>query len=197
MGQDPAAIREEIEHTRDHIGETVDALGYKADVPARAKDAVSERLDTAKDTVSERFGTLKSKVGGVGTQVSDAAPDAGEVADGARKAAGVAQENPLGLAVGAAAVGFLAGMVIPGTKLEDERIGPMADQVKEQARATGEEALDHGRQIAQETAKSVGEKAQEAVAEVKDEVQENAQEHAGQLADSARQSAEHLQPSDV
>jgi gas vesicle protein len=197
MGQDPAAIREQIEHTRDQIGETVDALGYKADVPARAKDAVSERLDTAKDAVSERFGMLKSKAGGVGTQVSDAAPDPGEVADGARRAAGVAQENPLGLAVGAAAVGFLAGMLIPGTKLEDERIGPMADQVKEQARATGEEALDHGRQIAQETAQSVGQKAQEAVAEVKDEVQENAQEHAGQLADSARQSAEHLQPSDV
>ncbi|MEA2215111.1 MAG: hypothetical protein QOK19_672, partial [Solirubrobacteraceae bacterium] len=25
MGQDPAAIREEIRHTRDHMGETVDA----------------------------------------------------------------------------------------------------------------------------------------------------------------------------
>jgi ElaB/YqjD/DUF883 family membrane-anchored ribosome-binding protein len=179
------------------MGETVDALGYKADVPARTKDAVTERVDTAKDAVSERLDTLKSKLGGVGTQVSDATPDAAELTDGARKAAGVAQENPLGLAVGAAAVGFLAGMLIPGTKIEDERIGPMADQVKEQAKATGEEALDHGKQIAQETAQSVGQKAQEAFAEAKDEVQENAQEHAGQLADSARQSAEHLQQSSV
>ena len=35
MGQDPAAIRQEIEQTRERMGDTVDALGYKADVPAR------------------------------------------------------------------------------------------------------------------------------------------------------------------
>ncbi len=43
MGEDPAAIREEIEQTRERMGETVDALGYKADVPARAKDSISDR----------------------------------------------------------------------------------------------------------------------------------------------------------
>lgn len=33
MGEDPAAIRQEIEQTRERMGDTVDALGYKADVP--------------------------------------------------------------------------------------------------------------------------------------------------------------------
>ncbi len=142
MGQDPAVIRREIEQTREHMGETVDALGYKADVPARAKDSVSDKVDS-----------LKSKITGVGSQVSDATPDAGDVKQGAQQAVGVVQENPLGLAIGAAAVGFLAGMLIPSTKIEDERIGPVADQVKEQAKQTGQEALEHGKQIAQETAR--------------------------------------------
>jgi gas vesicle protein len=163
------------------MGDTVDALGYKADVPARAKDSVSDKVDS-----------LKSKITGVGSQVSDATPDAGEVKQGAKQAVGVVQENPLGLAVGAAAVGFLAGMLIPSTKLEDERIGPMADQVKEQAKQTGQEALQHGKQIAQETAETASEKAQEAVAEVKDKAQESAQSHTQDVTESARQSAEQI-----
>jgi ElaB/YqjD/DUF883 family membrane-anchored ribosome-binding protein len=181
MGQDPAAIRKEIEQTREHMGETVDALGYKADVPARAKESISDKVDA-----------LRSKVTGVGSQVSDAAPEAGEVKQGAKQAVGVVQENPLGLAVGAAAVGFLAGMLLPHTRIEDERVGPMSDQLKEQARQTGEEALEHGKAIAQETAETAGTKAQEAAAEIKHRAQASTQAHAHELSESAAQSAEQL-----
>ena len=44
MGQDPAAIRQEIEQTRERMGDTVDALGYKADVPSRTKDSISDKV---------------------------------------------------------------------------------------------------------------------------------------------------------
>jgi hypothetical protein len=30
-------------------------------------------------------------------------------------------------------VGFVAGMLVPSSKLEDDKLGPMADQVKQQA----------------------------------------------------------------
>jgi gas vesicle protein len=178
MGQDPAAIRKEIEQTREHMGATVDALGYKADVPARARDSVSGKVDS-----------LKSKITGAGEHLAEAAPDSGEVRQGARKAVGLAQENPLGLAVGAMAVGFLAGTLAPSTSIEDERVGPVADQVKEQAKQSGEEALEHGRQIAQETAQTATQKAQEAVAEVKDQAQESAHTHARDMGESAKESA--------
>jgi ElaB/YqjD/DUF883 family membrane-anchored ribosome-binding protein len=143
MGQDPSEIRNDIEGTRARMGDTVEALGHKADVPGRAKEAVSNRL-----------GDVRSKISG-------ATPDSDEVKDGARHAAGVAQENPLGLAVGAAAVGFIAGMLIPSTRVEDERIGPMADDVKAKVKETGQEALERGKEVAREAASSTAEAARE------------------------------------
>ena len=68
MGEDPAAIREEIEGTRARMGDTVDALGYKADVPSRAKESITGKVQGA-----------KAKITGAGSQISDAAPGAGDV----------------------------------------------------------------------------------------------------------------------
>ena len=90
------------------------------------------------------------------------------------------------------AIGFLAGMLIPSTKIENERIGPMADQVKEQAKETGQEALEHGKQIVQETAQTATQKAQEGVEEVKHSAQESAQTHAQDMSESAKESAEQV-----
>jgi ElaB/YqjD/DUF883 family membrane-anchored ribosome-binding protein len=128
MGQDPDTIRREIESTRTEMGDTMDAIGYKTDVRSRAKESVQEK--------TSRF---KSKISG-------ATPDSGQVKDGAQQAVGVAQENPIGLAVGALAVGFVAGMLIPSTRVEDEKLGPKADEIKQQAKQTGQEAIEKGKQ---------------------------------------------------
>ncbi len=150
MGQDPEAIREQIEQTRDEMSGTVEALGHKADVKGRAKSAISEKTDA-----------LKSKVTGVGGSVSDATPDGQQVKQGAKQAVGVAQENPIGLAVGGIAAGFLLGMLIPSTRIENEKMGELADQVKDQAKQTGQEALERGKAVAQEAAESAKETVQE------------------------------------
>jgi hypothetical protein len=42
MGQDPSDIRAEIEQTRERVGNEVDALSYKTDVPARVGDYVDD-----------------------------------------------------------------------------------------------------------------------------------------------------------
>ena len=147
MGQDPEAIREQIEQTRDEMSGTVEALGHKADVKGRAKSAISEKTDA-----------LKSKVTG-------ATPDTGDVKQGAKQAVGVAQENPLGLVVGGIAAGFLLGMMIPSTRIENEKLGELSDQVKDQVKETGQEALERGKEVAQKTAQAAGEAASETVKE--------------------------------
>jgi len=156
MGKEPSEIRAEIESTRTDMGETVEALGYKADVKTRTKDNIADKRDRLRERIT---GTT---------------PDTDEVKQGAKRAVGIAQENPLGLAIGSLAVGFVAGMLVPSTRVEDEKVGPMADQVKEQAKETGQEALERGKAVAQEAAQSA-----------KETVQEQGAEHAGQLRESA------------
>src|SRR4051795_6890284 len=150
MGQDPSTIRQDIEQTRDRMGDTVDALAYKSDVKARTKDSVSGKVDA-----------VKTKITGAADTVGEATPSGTDVKQGAQRAVGIAQENPLGLAIGAVAVGFLAGMLVPSTRVEDEKLGPVADDVKDRAKQTGQEALERGKQVAQDAAETAKESGQQ------------------------------------
>ena len=190
MGQDPDAIRQDIEQTRAEMSETVEAVGYKADVPSRAKEAVSDKVENVKSKVTDTATRAKEavvgtasragdSVSGAASRTGDATPSRGELKQQTRRAAGMAKENPLGLAIGAAALGFLAGLAVPSTRVEDEKLGPVADQVKDKVKETGQEALDRGKQVAQEVASTAAETAKG-----------KSQEHGQQLADSARQSAQ-------
>jgi hypothetical protein len=116
--------------------------------------------------------------------VSDRTPDSAQVKQKARQAKSVAQENPLGLAIGSLAVGFLGGMLIPSTRVEDEKIGPIADDVKDKVKETGQEALEHGKQVAQDAAQSAQQTAKE-----------SGQQHAQEVKDSAQQSAQDVKDS--
>ena len=133
MGEDPDRIRDEIEQTRAEMGETVDALGYKTDVKSPRQGPCRARPRTASSAPT---------------------PDTGDVKHQARRAKSVAEENPLGLAVGAIAVGFLAGMLIPSTRVEDEKLGAISDDVIDRAKETGQEALERGKQVAQDAAET-------------------------------------------
>jgi Protein of unknown function (DUF3618) len=145
MGEDPGQIKQDIEQTRERMGDTVEALGYKADVPGRAKEAVSGRVDTVKPKMPSRG-----------------------------QAAGMARENPLGLAVGAVAVGFVAGLAIPSTRVEDEKIGPLADDVKEKAKETGQEAMERGKEVARQAADTAKEAGREQAEGLRESAQEKA-----------------------
>ena len=168
MGEDPDRIRAEIEQTRAEMGETVDALGYKTDVKARAKDSIQDKKESVMGVAS----SAKERLVGAGQSVGDATPDPDQVKRQARRAKSVAQENPLGLAVGAVAVGFLAGTLIPSTRIEDERLGEMSDDVIERAKQTGQEALERGKQVAQDAAETA---------------KDSGREHAEELRETARQ----------
>jgi vacuolar-type H+-ATPase subunit H len=174
------------------MGDTVDALAYKTDVKTRVKESFADKRER-----------LIGQVQGTTHKVGEATPDGQQVKEGAQQAVGVAQENPLGLAIGGIAAGFLAGMMLPHTKVEDEKVGPIADQVKETAAETGQEALERGREVASqvaeqavEGAKEVGQQAVSQAKEVGQETMETAkeagQEQAEELKDSAKEGAQEV-----
>lgn len=51
MAEDPGQIREEIEHTRQELAGTIQALGAKADLKGRVTEAVHDRAQVAKDRI--------------------------------------------------------------------------------------------------------------------------------------------------
>jgi hypothetical protein len=165
MGQEPSQIREEIEETRAEMGSTVDALAYKTDVKTRVKESFAEKRDRFRDQLR-----------GTTARVGEAAPDSEQIREGAGQAVGVAEENPIGLAIGGVAVGFLAGMMLPSSRIEDERVGPIAEQVKETAAETGKEALDRGKEVAGQVAEQAVEGAKDVGQHTMETAKEGAEE---------------------
>ena len=203
MGKDSGEIRREIDATRARMGDTVEALGYKADVPSRVKDAVNDRVETVKGSINDAIGGVvdgvqsatqrvgdalggaqrtvgegTGRLGDVAGAMSDRLPDAGDIRNAARRGAGIAAENPLGLAIGAAAVGFLAGLLVPVSQYERETVGPLRDDLVERAQSVGSDALEHGKAVLAETAQAAMQTAQDST-----------QRHMRQVADEANGTA--------
>jgi uncharacterized protein DUF3618 len=174
MGEDPRHIKERIEQTREEMGDTVEALASKADVPGRVKGAVADKKDAA---LEKMHGVKSSVTGGTSSAAGATSGVAGQAKEQARRGAGIAQENPLGLAIASVGAGLVLGMLLPSTRVEDERLGPVADGVKQQAREVAGEAADHAKQVAQDVAETATETARE-----------HGQEHAHELRESVASS---------
>lgn len=177
MGQDPSQIRSEIEDTRGRLGETAEAIGYKSDVKGRASGWVSDKKDA-----------VTSRVSGVKDSVTGTMPDAEQAKGQARRGARVARENPMGLAVAGAAVGFLAGLAVPSTRVENERLGEASDQLKDAAKDAGQEAFDRGKTVAQEAGQAAMETAKERGGEESQELKTSMKETAQEAAPTTSRS---------
>jgi Protein of unknown function (DUF3618) len=181
MGQEPSQIREEIEETRSEMGDTVDALAYKTDVKTRVKESISDKRER-----------LVEQVQGTSNKVGGATPDGQQVKEGARQVVGIAQENPIGVALGGLAAGFLVGMMLPSTRIEDEKVGPVADQVKETAAETGHEALGRAGDVASQVAEQAVEGAKEVGQEAVQTAKDAGHDQAAKLKDSAAEGAQEV-----
>jgi Protein of unknown function (DUF3618) len=177
MGETPDDIRDEIEDTRARMGDTVEAIGYKADVPNRMKESVSEKKDSLIGSISGGASAVADKTDALVSRVGGAVPDGNQLKDGAAKV-GVSKENPLGLVVAAAAIGFVLGTLLPATRVENEKLGEMSDELTDKAKEAGQEALDRGKSVAQDALQAAGETAQE-----------RGHEEAGAMSDSLQDKA--------
>ncbi len=167
MGQGTGEIRQDIEQTRARVGEEVEALSYKTDVGARLDDYVDEKKEA-----------VTSKVRGVTGSVASAASTVVPSKQRLRSMRDTAERNPLGLVVGGGAVGFLVGLLLPSTRLEDEHIGEMATEIKDTAREAGHDALERGKDVAQSALETVKEEGtvqtRELASDLKERVQSDA-----------------------
>jgi hypothetical protein len=217
VGETAGEIRYDIGQTRARMSATIDAIGYRLDLPARMRyrfshivhdvsgaitgrpdggnggepgllamgeQGVNSMLQAAQGGVAGMVGAVQGGLTSVGQTVQTGLTDikesvvdtmtsardttmAGgtdmtqqmqqqmqEMRDTAmgtwRRIGGFAKDNALALGLGAFAVGIIAGMFIPRSKIEQERIAPLATEIKQKAVDTGEKAMQKGQQMAQQ-----------------------------------------------
>ena len=169
MGQNPSDIRAEIEETRARVGDEVDALSYKTDVPARVGDYVDDKKQAVKDKVSGVRDAITGTTSDAVHTTADAMPSGEQIG----KLKDTAERNPLGLVIGGAAVGFVAGLLLPSTRLEDKQMGEMSDRVIDAAKETASDALESGKQVAQDAVGNAKEQGQELASNLQERAQES------------------------
>ena len=106
--------------------------------PGGLRDAIDGTRDLVNDTVD----TVGEKIREVRTSID-------ESTDLIREGAGTI--GPVGLFVGAAVVGMVLGSVLPVSKMENARLGPVRERFKKQARAAGAQLLKKGQRAILDT----------------------------------------------
>ena len=162
MGQEPSDIRAEIEETRARVGNEVDALSYKTDVPAR----VGDYIDDKKQAVTDKLTDVKDAVAGSASNVLPTGEKVGRMKD-------TAERNPLGLAIGGVAVGFVAGLLLPSTRIENKTMGETSDKVVDAVKETATEAIESGKQVAHDATDSAKTQGEHLASNLQDRAQES------------------------
>ncbi len=115
-----------------------------------AAAGVKNKLASATDSVKDNLAGAKSKVGANVSGIGDAAQEKLATSGQATRSAalntkGLLEKNPLGLALGSIAAGFLLGLALPVSDLERDNVGPLGDKVKEQAKSAASDMVTQGK----------------------------------------------------
>ncbi|GAA0461627.1 DUF3618 domain-containing protein [Streptomyces stramineus] len=102
----PQELRERVEHTREELGRTVEALAAKADVKARAQEKKAEIKEQAADKAAQVAEQVRETAARAGQLAADKTPEPVREKAGQAVTMARANRNPL-LAVTAALAVFL------------------------------------------------------------------------------------------
>jgi hypothetical protein len=75
-------------------------------------------------------------------------PDRDQAKSGVGQVAATARANPVPFALGALALGAAVGVLLPSTRVEDERLGAAAGELRERGAELGHDAIERGREAA-------------------------------------------------
>lgn len=121
-------------------------------------------VDQARERVAEDVRSVAYNADVVG-RAKDAAQD--KVDDAKRavmeRVRNVTVENPMGMLLAGAAVGILVGMMLPVTRFESERIGPMTEDMKDRVREAGGEMMRRGGEVIKDTIEGTKEAAKASI----------------------------------
>jgi ElaB/YqjD/DUF883 family membrane-anchored ribosome-binding protein len=170
--------------------------------PDRRQGGAWQHGSGIKARVGEAVGGVKESVSEAASGIAD---KASEVASGTQERLGelrgqarrqtervktnlehVSEEKPLIVAVGAAIVGLVLGLVLPGTERENELMGATRDQLVDRAGETAERVKEAAVEAGREVKETVKAEVQERAPEIKEVVQQAGEQVKEQVKESAR-----------
>ena len=157
MDQERSEVRQ-VEQARERVAQDVRSVAENANVVERAKENIQGRIDDVKGAVTDRASDVRDKVGDVRDNLQD------RVQDMARNIPRPG-DNPMGMLLAGVALGFLVGMVLPVTRFESERLGPVADDMKDRVRQARTEVVRRGGEVIKETLEAARETATNSIRE--------------------------------
>lgn len=170
-GQGQSGLEEAVDDAQDWVEDTAEMAQRKAQ---RAAETVSDKASAAassvRDSLDEVTGTAQEYASDIADEAQRRAADARQQA---RLTAEQAQrefnyrmsqtkrtfwdtmeENPLAIGIAALAAGALVGMVIPGTRRENELMGETRDQLLSEAGSTVQETMRKAQTVVERTAET-------------------------------------------
>jgi len=141
------------------VGRVGDSAGRAA---GQVQDAAGQAVQSAQDTAGQVAGQIQQTAGQMANQAQYGMQQA---QSGFQQ---MMHENPLAVAAGAIAVGLAVGLAIPETPQEDQLMGPMHDQIMQEAQ-----------QMIGEKAQQVQQAAQQAIGAAQSAAEDSLQNSAG------------------
>jgi PRC-barrel domain len=121
-------------------------------------------------------------IGAAAGRLGEVGPSAEDVAQKAQAAASTAAEHPIAVAAGAIAAGLAAGLALPETEVERQKLAPAAQQAREQVESRARETIEQVKSAAKDAADSTIEA-----------VRQEGRQHAGKVGELADKAAEKAQ----
>ncbi|HKU67430.1 MAG TPA: hypothetical protein VJP85_06635 [Candidatus Baltobacteraceae bacterium] len=134
MDQERDQIRE-VDDARRRVAEDVRNVAENANVVERAKESAQNKMDDVKSNMGQRVQQARDRLMDARDQMQHMSPS----------------DNPIGMLIAGAAVGFLIGLALPVSRFESERIGPIAHDMKDKARQAGNEVVRRSGEVIKET----------------------------------------------
>lgn len=178
--------KEVIDDKKEVVMEKVDELKQK--VPgvgdSNGADGGPGMGEKVKDKLPNA-GAIKDKLPdgqAMKDKLPDGAPSTEDVKAKAQDAAQAAKDNPAAVVAGAAAAGLAAGLAVPETEIERQKLKPHAQEARQQVEGK-----------VQDTVAQVKSGVQDAVDSTADAVREQAQQQGGKVGEVAEQAADKTQ----
>jgi ElaB/YqjD/DUF883 family membrane-anchored ribosome-binding protein len=157
MDQERSEVRQ-VEQARERVAQDVRSVAENANVVERAKENIQGRIDDAKGAVADRASDVRDRVSDVRDNLQDRV-------QGMARNIPIPGDNPMGMLLAGVALGFLVGMVLPVTRFESERLGPVADDMKDRVRQARTEVVRRGGEVIKETLEAARETATNSIRE--------------------------------